>query len=547
VKSVIFILLSLLGITISWFVKPTEESFIRERLSLISIPTEITLPWKVEEIPDWGLNRIRVNGEVSDHETLRIRCVGADGAKSKLLQAHNGPSIEKFLGVIRVHHMTRPVGLLLEGNGKIHRLEISALDPQYFTWRDLHRYFVVLVWASLGLSLICAVRCWRGHASALWGGYYVLCPIILISILGVGLSHRYERHHGFSKLVALGYIFKKTGTDRLNAIDPPATSYSGYDGGQYAMIALDPWDQDRPDLQESLDNPHYRYRRIGLPLMAWVLGAGQGVWVWHIYAMLNTVFWLGLLGLLYQILKRPEIRHGAAIGGIMLSAGTIESVRLALVDLPSVCLGVMAIWCAQQQWAGRGSFFLGYACLTRETCLAFLPAIWTRTMWQGSWRLIAGRLAPWFIMLGMVAAWFLYVRLHYTNPTDAAGDNLGWPGLGWWERWLAVGRLGGWSEPQNYFCVMAWVGLGAQGIYLLKRWEWGNPWWRMGIIFVPLYLCLQIPVWENYYAVTRTILPLTIAFNLLLALRGERMFWPWFIAGNFYSFGGVMRWVFTSS
>ena len=46
-------------------------------------------------------------------------------------------------------------------------------------------------------------------------------------------------------------------------------------------------------------------------------------------------------------------------------------------------------------------------------------------------------------------------------------------------------------------------------------------------------------VWSGYWAACRAVLPMTLAFNLLLP--AGRGFWIWWIAGNLALFHGVWR------
>lgn len=61
--------------------------------------------------------------------------------------------------------------------------------------------------------------------------------------------------------------------------------------------------------------------------------------------------------------------------------------------------------------------------------------------------------------------------------------------------------------------------------------RWRDPWWRVGIAYAGLMLVLGPAVWEGHPgAVTRILLPMTFAFNLLLPRL--RWFWPLWILDN---------------
>lgn len=66
-----------------------------------------------------------------------------------------------------------------------------------------------------------------------------------------------------------------------------------------------------------------------------------------------------------------------------------------------------------------------------------------------------------------------------------------------------------------------------------------NPWWRVGVAYGVLLLFLGPWVWSGYWAACRAVLPLTIAFNLLLP--ANRAFWPLLILGNLSLLHAVWR------
>jgi len=81
----------------------------------------------------------------------------------------------------------------------------------------------------------------------------------------------------------------------------------------------------------------------------------------------------------------------------------------------------------------------------------------------------------------------------------------------------------------------------AKAAYLLLRWRPSEPIWGLGVGFAVLTALIGPAVWEEFIAYTRVLLPLTIAFNLLL-LRHEfgARFWALFIAGNCGLVGGLL-------
>ena len=71
-----------------------------------------------------------------------------------------------------------------------------------------------------------------------------------------------------------------------------------------------------------------------------------------------------------------------------------------------------------------------------------------------------------------------------------------------------------------------------------RRADWRSRWWRVGAVFLTLMLVADPVVWEGYPgAYTRVLLPMTLAFNLLLP--GRKWFWPLLVLGNLSVIPGI--------
>ena len=85
--------------------------------------------------------------------------------------------------------------------------------------------------------------------------------------------------------------------------------------------------------------------------------------------------------------------------------------------------------------------------------------------------------------------------------------------------------------PDHARTLAAVLGLVVQAGFFLLRWRPEDRWWRVGATFAGLLLFLSTPVWEGYPgAATRVLLPMTLAFNLLVPAGGRWL--PVLIAGN---------------
>ncbi|MDB6166068.1 MAG: hypothetical protein JWQ83_1208, partial [Lacunisphaera sp.] len=119
--------------------------------------------------------------------------------------------------------------------------------------------------------------------------------------------------------------------------------------------------------------------------------------------------------------------------------------------------------------------------------------------------------------------------------------NFSWPFLGMLTqakhslREISFGDLDG----RYTFSLIAMLGLSIQGWCLWRAPQINLPWWRLGAAYSLLLPFLSFWVWSGYWAACRAVLPLTIAFNLLLP--ANRWFWPLWIAGNLSLLHGVWR------
>jgi hypothetical protein len=95
------------------------------------------------------------------------------------------------------------------------------------------------------------------------------------------------------------------------------------------------------------------------------------------------------------------------------------------------------------------------------------------------------------------------------------------------------------SEPIH--AVLTIVAVLTQSVYLFTHRRWENRLWRVGVAFVPAFLCIGSPQWVSHFTVTRQALPITLAFNLILAMRPGRHWLVWFLLGNCFVPYGLYR------
>ena len=359
-------------------------------------------------------------------------------------------------------------------------------------------------------------------------------PLLYAGAVGlflVSFARYYDPAYGFTGLIQ----FASRPEDEIAAIrdvpHPRFVGAGGYDGQFYAQLAVDPLLRD-PGIDRALDNPPYRARRILFSWTAWAAGLGRPAWILQAYAVQNALAWLALAWLLARWLPPTSPENFAAWFGCLFGHGLLISTRLALVDGPSVLLTAAAVTAvaAGRHWLGAA--LVGLSGLARETNLfgsvALAPA---RRLRAGD---VLRLTIQTLIVLAPLALWLDYLRLIYRGATLAGGDHLVAPFTTYLRAWTVALRLvgeDGWAS-HGRFNLLTLIALTTQVVWLaVSARRWRDPWWRVGAAYGALMFTVHGVVWDGYPgAITRVVLPLTLAFNLLLPCT--RWFWPLAILGN---------------
>lgn len=355
-----------------------------------------------------------------------------------------------------------------------------------------------------------------------------LAPWLAALALAAMLATKFDPAHGFARLIRFGEIWESRQLPAVRELHPPvAQGSAGYDGQFYAQLAIAPALRD-PDLTQALDSPAYRARRILMPAVAHLLGAGQPGLILQAFALLNVVCWFALGWLLLRLLPPDSPESVARWLGCMLSMGVLDSVRQSLVDLPAVLLLLVAIL-AQRRSLPFSALWLALGNLTKETNLLAALAVFASPETRAQPRRL--------LWLGLSALplffWLLYVSGRFGAAAGQTGaGNFTWPLWGAIEQFSrSLGEVSsGNFDSRHVFALLAIPSLYLQVWVLWRLRSLSDAWWRVGVAYGVLLLFLGEWVWSGYWAACRAVLPLTIAFNLLLP-RG-RWFWPLWCAGN---------------
>lgn len=364
---------------------------------------------------------------------------------------------------------------------------------------------------------------------------YCLALVLFLTLVML----KFSPQTGFTSLIRFGETWSNHRHSSLQTL-PIAVVWSsnGYDGQFYAQIALDPSLRDA-ELNEVIDAPAYRARRILLPATAALLGLGTPWWTIQIYALLNVLVWFVFAWRLHRHIGDDWISYARWIGCVF-SMGALESVRQSLVDLPALLLLLLAVENHSCGRITRSSWWLTLGNLTKETsllsCLALQGDL---SVGKTPWRRI---LISFSVCALPLAAWSLYV--HHRFPATAGSNSLGnftWPVLGLLThlKTCTTEILSGNLDGRYSMGLIAVIGFLVQILALWRAPMPRSAWWRIGAAYSILFVVLSAWVWSGYWAVCRALLPMTVAFNLLLPAR--RHFWPLWVLGNLTMLHAVWR------
>ncbi|MEM9157843.1 MAG: hypothetical protein AAGB46_02245 [Verrucomicrobiota bacterium] len=322
---------------------------------------------------------------------------------------------------------------------------------------------------------------------------------------------------GFAWLPQFGESFEARRTDELRATDYLVTSRYGYDGQYYAQLALSPTLQDE-GLEESVDNFNYRARRIFFSWTAYVLGLGNPDWVIQVYSIQNVLFWFLFAGLLWRWFPPKCWQNAARFIGMLFAPGLVVSAKAALLDGPSLCLIALAAYFLEKGRIVAACSLLGASGLGRDSSVLSASMITLPKGWN--WREWAAYVSRGIAVIAPLAFWMAYV----SSVSSQIGGNTGigafnYPFYSWFKGLkenLETLFQSGWKSWNAVYFLMLFT-LMLQALYFVFRPAWKSMWWRLGIVNALLMFVLGDAVWEgNLGAVVRVVLPMCLAFNLLV-------------------------------
>jgi len=361
-----------------------------------------------------------------------------------------------------------------------------------------------------------------------------LVYLFTVALFLWSIGRFYDPSTGFTALIGFGETFAARTLPAVKTIPHHIVRQSsGYDGQFYAQMATDPLLRD-PAIDRAMDDAPLRARRILFSWTAYVLGMGRPRWILQAYALQNVLCWIVLSVLLLRWFPLTSGRTIALWIATLLTGGLIWSVRSALLDGPSLMLLALGMTALERGHWWLSAAVFGVSGLARETNLLSVAAQVRPTAL--SIRSIAAQLGQVALIVLPLTVWFDYIYSIYRTLLYTTGSTLARPfaALVWkWQLTLSDVLARGWNASGR-FSALTLLAVSVQAVYVAIRWDWKNPWWRLGMAYAVLMPLLGVPLWEGEPPTAlRVLLPLALAFNILLRdCKREALFWVLLVCGN---------------
>ena len=231
----------------------------------------------------------------------------------------------------------------------------------------------------------------------------------------------------------------------------------GYDGQMFLTIALDPALKHEGTIA-ALDNPKYRYRRIGYPILGYLLGLGNPKLIPYSMVLIN-VLCIIILFLFVTKLRDKDFLTGNDIKSsplLMLAIpGIWVSLSLSTSDLLGTTLLATSLLLLNSRRDVLASLVLSGACLTREvyllTAIAFSLYMLIHRRKKAS--------VSFFLCIVPAVCWYFYVNMRMQVGTFGLQENLSFiPFAGIIDKIRSIAEVNlGISSIFEVFCFMIFL------------------------------------------------------------------------------------------
>jgi hypothetical protein len=296
-----------------------------------------------------------------------------------------------------------------------------------------------------------------------------------------------------------------------------ARSTEGYDGQVYHLIAHDPWM--RKGSADAIADAPFRYQRIFIPALAWMLAFGQDQWI---HASYFAVILVCVFAGVYWSARFAECLGRSPTWGLvfLLAPAAIVSIDRLTVDIALAAFAVgFALYASESSdlFNWKIAVILVGAALTRETALPIIAgyAIYLASRKRFAHAVLGAATAV------PAIAWYLWLsRLGRSSATDYVH----WiPFAGFAERILHPAHYA-LSPFKNSIAMtldyLALAGIALAFVYAIRfaasrRWDSVSA--AVYALAIAAALIGSRSVWEEAYAFARVLTPLLllVAFQSL--------------------------------
>jgi hypothetical protein len=294
------------------------------------------------------------------------------------------------------------------------------------------------------------------------------------------------------------------------------------DGGSFAAIARDPFGNASTlhgfmHGHWAIDGTSYRFGRITLPLLAWLLALGQASATLVTLPVVVALAWGGAAAAACELCVRRERRR---VLGLVVLATPYTYIWVRTPHLVSESLVLALILFAYLSWTddrrGLARVLAAAAVLAREvTVLAFVPLAWRDYRERGR---VA--LRDWALVLTPYVVWCVWLRVRigtfpFTDPAPSRRDALTLPVVG-------IARMYRGDVPLGPSVAL----LGALTALVVAWYVWRERRWfpvREGAVWMAVVVpCLGTSVW-SLWAEAMRVVSVTQSLLLLAVVAGARV------------------------
>lgn len=170
------------------------------------------------------------------------------------------------------------------------------------------------------------------------------------------------------------------GTQFSEGVPESASGTEGYDGQFNYYIAQNP-----STASERLDVPAYRFQRILLPALGWVLSFNQANLIPWVFLVINLIALATGTALLENLLVQKGVSRWYALT-YGLTLGVLGSVRLSLSEPLAYGLALGGLTLTYQQRWGWAAILFALAALAKETTLFFVGGLVLYLLFNREWK-----------------------------------------------------------------------------------------------------------------------------------------------------------------